>query len=151
MRFRSRKYEEAVITGGGIIRPETGSLGSKITAVEFLNTIGGVEIDKEILYIPCILQCSGQTRGAPPPSILTPFCSILYSYAYSNTECNCIRLKRLKDLARWGRTQNPRSSTLALAWPASEARPRFGPFTASCWAMHATKYSFRVNMADLTP
>jgi len=45
-----------VVVGGGIIGLEMGSvwsrLGSEVIVVEFLNSIGGVGIDEEILCIP---------------------------------------------------------------------------------------------------
>jgi heterodisulfide reductase subunit A-like polyferredoxin len=45
-----------VVIGGGIIGLEMGSvwsrLGSEVTVVEFLNSIGGVGIDEEISCVP---------------------------------------------------------------------------------------------------
>jgi dihydrolipoamide dehydrogenase len=49
-----------VVIGGGIIGLEMGSvwsrLGSEVTVVEFLNSIGGVGIDEEISCVPLIFQ-----------------------------------------------------------------------------------------------
>jgi dihydrolipoamide dehydrogenase len=51
-----------VVIGGGIIGLEMGSvwsrLGSEVTVVEFLNSIGGVGIDEEISCVPFIVQFS---------------------------------------------------------------------------------------------
>jgi dihydrolipoamide dehydrogenase len=51
-----------VVIGSGIIGLEMGSvwsrLGSEVTVVEFLNSIGGVGIDEEISCVPFIFQFS---------------------------------------------------------------------------------------------
>ena len=52
--------EKMVVIGGGIIGLEMGSvwsrLGSEVTVVEFLNSIGGVGIDEEISCVPFIVD-----------------------------------------------------------------------------------------------
>lgn len=51
-----------VVIGGGIIGLEMGSvwsrLGSEVTVVEFLNSIGGAGIDEEISWVPFIFRFS---------------------------------------------------------------------------------------------
>lgn len=50
-----------IIIGAGVIGLELGSvwskLGSNVTIIEFMNTIGGVGIDTEVSYFTFILKC----------------------------------------------------------------------------------------------
>ena len=58
--------EKLVVIGGGIIGLEMGSvwsrLGSEVTVVEFLNSIGGVGIDEEISYVHSTFTCASRYR-----------------------------------------------------------------------------------------